>query len=140
MEIEVTPKRKPETYHRDAQTELSGSKMKLGKIAEEEDDESEEDRFGALVNKQPDATRRRSSRVVTTGIVPGREDGERRPRLSMKEERNINGEDIKELSKQEAKEIMKTSEFQGFLERSSRFIERALNQEFDLHGNFFEEF
>ena len=35
---------------------------------------------------------------------------------------------------------MKTSEFQSFLERSSRYIERALNQEFDLHGNFFEEF
>lgn len=44
----------------------------------------------------------------------------------------------KEISKDEAKKIMATNEFQSFLENSSRFVERALGAEFDIRGNFFE--
>ena len=85
VEIEVTPKRKPETYERDAQTDLSGNKIKLGKINEEDEDYSDDDNFAALVNKPPEA-RRRSTRAVTTGIVPGnKEDSDKKPRLSIKE-------------------------------------------------------
>jgi hypothetical protein len=41
VEMEIAPKRKPETYAREVQCEIIDAK-KLGKIAEEDEDESDE--------------------------------------------------------------------------------------------------
>lgn len=43
------------------------------------------------------------------------------------------------MSKQEAEHIIKTPDFQGFFQNSSRLIERALGQEFNLMDEFFAE-
>lgn len=44
-----------------------------------------------------------------------------------------------ELPKHEAEQIIKTPDFQGFFSNSSRLIERALGQEFNLMDEFFTE-
>lgn len=42
------------------------------------------------------------------------------------------------LTKEETKEEMKKKDFDEFLTKSSRLIERALNQEFDIMGEYFD--
>ena len=42
------------------------------------------------------------------------------------------------MAKDEAKKVMKSNEFMKFFDESSRLVERALDQEFDLRGNFFQ--
>ena len=46
---------------------------------------------------------------------------------------------VVELPKHEAETIIRTPDFQGFFENSSRIIERALGQEFNLMEDFFAE-
>ena len=43
------------------------------------------------------------------------------------------------MPKVEAEEVMRGPEFQGFFDASSRMIERALGQEFNLMEDFFAE-
>ncbi len=43
------------------------------------------------------------------------------------------------MSKDEAKVIMKQKEFENFINKTSKIMERALNSEFDIMGTFFEE-
>ena len=57
----------------------------------------------------------------------------------MKGTRDIEIGDFRELNKDEAREVMNTKEFESFLDNSSRFIERALGQEFNIRGDFFVE-
>lgn len=45
---------------------------------------------------------------------------------------------FKVLTKEETKDEMKKKDFDEFLTKSSRLIERALNQEFDIMGEYFE--
>ena len=42
------------------------------------------------------------------------------------------------LTKEETKDEMKKKDFDEFLTKSSRLIDRALNQEFDIMGEYFE--
>lgn len=42
------------------------------------------------------------------------------------------------MSREDSKVMMKQKDFGDFFAKSSRLIERALGQEFDLAGNFFE--
>lgn len=44
---------------------------------------------------------------------------------------------VTELPKAEAEQIIRSPDFQGFFENSSRLIERALGQEFNLMEEFF---
>lgn len=44
---------------------------------------------------------------------------------------------MKQLSKDEAKQVMSQPEFQQFLMKTSRYVERALGAEFDFKGEFF---
>jgi hypothetical protein len=46
---------------------------------------------------------------------------------------------IEVLTKDEAKSVTNTKEFANFFENSSRLMERALGQDFDLLGDFFED-
>eukprot|EP00354_Favella_ehrenbergii_P011393 CAMPEP_0170459506 /NCGR_PEP_ID=MMETSP0123-20130129/6168_1 /TAXON_ID=182087 /ORGANISM="Favella ehrenbergii, Strain Fehren 1" /LENGTH=67 /DNA_ID=CAMNT_0010724107 /DNA_START=443 /DNA_END=646 /DNA_ORIENTATION=- len=50
------------------------------------------------------------------------------------EEQNMN-----EMSKPEAEQVIKTPDFQGFFSNTTRLIERALGQEFNLMDEFFAE-
>jgi hypothetical protein len=42
------------------------------------------------------------------------------------------------LNKDEAKVVMKQKDFENFINKTSRIIERALNTEIDVVGSFFE--
>ena len=48
-------------------------------------------------------------------------------------------ESFKLMSKEDSKAEMKTKPFEDFMSRASRIVERALDQEFDVVGDFFEE-
>ena len=48
-------------------------------------------------------------------------------------------ESFKLMSKEDSKAEMKTKNFEEFLTKASRIVERALDQEFDVVGDFFEE-
>lgn len=43
------------------------------------------------------------------------------------------------MSKEDSKAEMKTKPFEDFMSKASRIVERALDQEFDVVGDFFEE-
>jgi dynein intermediate chain len=43
------------------------------------------------------------------------------------------------MSKDDAKVVMKNKDFENFVNRTTRLIERAMNSEYDLLGNFFED-
>ena len=48
-------------------------------------------------------------------------------------------ESFKLMSKEDSKAEMKTKNFEEFMGKASRIVERALDQEFDVVGDFFEE-
>ena len=48
-------------------------------------------------------------------------------------------ESFKLMSKEDSKAEMKTKNFEEFMTKASRIVERALDQEFDVVGDFFEE-
>ena len=130
VELEIAPKRKPETYTREVQCEIIDTR-KLGKIAEE--DEDDEDGFENRFNHIAETIKpRRDSQAVKTGISEVRRDSAA-PSYLGKDEKV----EVKDMPKDEAKRVMATSEFQAFLVESSRYVERALGSEFDLRGDFF---
>lgn len=43
------------------------------------------------------------------------------------------------MSKEDAKVVMKNKDFENFVNRTTRLVERAMNAEYDLLGNFFED-
>ena len=143
MELEIAPKRKPETYSREVQCEILDPK-KLGKITgADEDDSDDSDSFdrrimGAMNSRARAGSSGRGSissgrrGSVTTGIV----ETVRKAAPKPQENKTVEPE-AKEMSKDEAKQLMATNEFQTFLETTSRYVERALGAEFDYRGEFF---
>ena len=83
----------------------------------------------------------RRSTHVTTGVVgkgdkiPDGQDGSN----SKKDGADKKDGQFKLLSKEESKTVMKEKPFEDFLKKSSRIMERALNVEFDVVGNYFED-
>lgn len=72
--MEIAPKRKPETYTREVQCEIIDPK-KLGKIAEADEDDSDDDFDNRFKNLNSGGPRHRGSErrnSVTTGIVETR--------------------------------------------------------------------
>ena len=43
------------------------------------------------------------------------------------------------MAKEEAIQVIRSKGFENFFDKTSRIMERALNTEFDIVGNFFEE-
>ena len=76
---------------------------------------------------------RRRSTVGSTFQKQGKGDGK------MNTGKEIEETKVTEMTKQEAEQVIKTPDFQGFFENSSRLIERALGQEFNLMDEFFAE-
>lgn len=52
---------------------------------------------------------------------------------------NKNDAELQILNKDEAKAVMKHKDFENFINKTSKIMERALNSEFDIMGTFFEE-
>jgi hypothetical protein len=53
--------------------------------------------------------------------------------------KQTNGADIQVLNKEESKQIMKTKEFENFINKTSKIVERALNTNIDILGSFFDD-
>ena len=142
VELEIAPKRKPETYAREVQCDIIDTK-KLGKIAEEDEDESDEfdkrfDRFSGQLNRQSSASLSARRGSVATGIVETKRETSNNFNQSKSGfDKTFTDMDLKEMPKDEAKKIMQQSDFQQFLAQSSRYIERALGSEFNFKGEFF---
>lgn len=123
------PRRKPEAYHREIQCDLLMTSNKtLDQI-------NEDDEFENNFNNMPSRTSRRSTHVAT-GLVGKGDKGEDKDASNRKEDKK---ETFRILSKDESKQVMKEKPFEDFLKKSSRIMERALNVEFDVIGNYFEE-
>jgi len=43
------------------------------------------------------------------------------------------------LNKDESKTIMKQKDFENFINKTSRIVERALNSDYDVMGAFFDD-
>ena len=43
------------------------------------------------------------------------------------------------MNKDDAKHVMKSKDFENFMNKTSKIMERALNSEYDIMGAFFEE-
>lgn len=114
VEMEIAPKRKPETYTQEIQCEIIDAK-KLGKIAEESEDDSDEfdqrfnnmmSRAGPARNKSGSVSSRRDS--VTTGIVEAKRPSNANMNFNKAPEA---ADEVKEMSKDEAKQVMATADF-----------------------------
>lgn len=133
-EIEIAPKRKPETYAREVQCEILNPK-KLGKIHEEEDYNSEDssdnfdERFSQKIARQ---SSRRDS--VRNGVVEARKTEYAAPNAKQNTDKEIV---TKEMPKDEAKRLMSSIDFINWFSKSSRHVERALSCEFDIQEEFF---
>ena len=64
-------------------------------------------------------------------------DGELCPKCQ--NEKDLEEMKVTEMPKFESEQVMQGPEFQGFFDNSSRLIERALGQEFNLMEEFFAE-
>eukprot|EP00352_Strombidinopsis_acuminata_P002247 CAMPEP_0176388990 /NCGR_PEP_ID=MMETSP0126-20121128/38018_1 /TAXON_ID=141414 ORGANISM="Strombidinopsis acuminatum, Strain SPMC142" /NCGR_SAMPLE_ID=MMETSP0126 /ASSEMBLY_ACC=CAM_ASM_000229 /LENGTH=131 /DNA_ID=CAMNT_0017757535 /DNA_START=315 /DNA_END=710 /DNA_ORIENTATION=+ len=124
------PRRKPEAYHREIQCDLLMTSNKtLDQINEDEE-------FDNNFSNLPSRSSRRSTHVAT-GLVGKGDKGADDKDASNKKEDKKDG--FRLLTKDESKTVMKEKPFEDFLKKSSRIMERALNVEFDVIGNYFEE-
>ena len=81
---------------------------------------------------------RKSSSTPKTGLVEKRMDfGKICPKCQ--QEYDLQKIETEELPKDEAKQIIAGKEFEKFFDNSTRLIERALGQEFNIMDDFFAE-
>lgn len=137
VEIEIAPKRKPETYAREVQCEILNSK-KLSKIREGDEDQLDEDSSDNFDERfsQRVAVARQSMRRDSTlrGGVEARRTETAAPNAKQNAEKEIV---TKEMPKDEAKRLMQSQDFINWFSKSSRHVERALSCEFDIQEEFF---
>ena len=109
VELEIAPKRKPETYTREVQCEIIDPK-KLGKIAEEDEDDSDDfekrmDRFGGINNQRNGGSVSGRRGSFATGIVETKRENAA-PSTLARQDLPLTETEIKEMPKDEAKKIM----------------------------------
>jgi len=114
VELEIAPKRKPETYTREVQCEIIDPK-KLGKIAEEDEDDSDDfekrmDRFGGINNQRNGGSVSGRRGSIATGIVETKRENAA-PSTLARQDLPLTETEIKEMPKDEAKKIMQQQEF-----------------------------
>lgn len=140
VELEIVPKRKAETYEKGVTCDIidPSKQPRLGRITEDGEYEEWQDDFEARFEQQlqratADRQPRRSS---TNSHLRERNERQKNAQKEQKEEPEFK---VVEVPKAEAEAIIRTAEFQGFFDKGSRMIERALGQEFDLMESFFVE-
>ena len=90
------------------------------------------------MNFQDGRPSRKSSSTPKTGLVEKRMDfGKICPKCQT--EQDLQKIETEELPKDEAKQIIASKEFEKFFDNSTRLIERALGQEFNIMDDFFAE-
>jgi hypothetical protein len=114
VELEIAPKRKPETYTREVQCEIIDPK-KLGKIAEEDENDSDDfekrmDRFGGINNQRNGGSVSGRRGSIATGIVETKRENAA-PSTLARQDLPLTETEIKEMPKDEAKKIMQQQEF-----------------------------
>ena len=120
MEMEIAPIRKADTYEKEIQCDLPMPGA-LRPIPENEDfggfQDDADSRFDQISRQPSGSMPRRQSTMDKHGKI----------KLGPKQtEKDVEEIKVVELSKHEAESIIKTPDFQGFFENSSRLMERAL--------------
>ena len=140
VELEIFGIKPPVTYDKEIMCDIPDPKAaRLQRISEdgEYDDWQDdfENRFESVQRTMQDTRQsRRSSQLGGSQY--------RTNQLESQKNRNEQKDEeikITEMPKAEAEVVIKTPDFQGFFENSSRLIERALGQEFNLMEEFFAE-
>lgn len=72
------------------------------------------------------------------GVAPSVNDNSNHGSPS-KDDGNELKQELKVLSKEESKNLMKTKEFENFINKTSKIVERALNTNIDILGSFFDD-
>jgi len=72
------------------------------------------------------------------GVAPSVNDNSNQGTPS-KENGNELKQELKVLSKEESKTLMKTKEFENFINKTSKIVERALSTNIDILGSFFDD-
>lgn len=150
VEIEVKPVEKVLSYDREVQCEIMDANMlkHLQTIKEEEDHEQEgRDMFAEMQkNSMVSPDKRRGSSIkqqqhrgsFLKGSFIGFEDVPVETE-EMRREREAKelAEKFQVLSKEDAQKEYGKKDFGEFISKTSRIMERALDQEFDIIGDFF---
>lgn len=144
VELEISGIRPAEKYDKEIMCDIHDPKAgRLGRIAEDEEfDDFQDDfnnRFEAVTNSRGGDLRvaRRGSLSGSQHIKAMQKENKLCPKCQ--EKKDMEDSKTEELSKPEVEAIIKTPDFQGFFDNSSRLIERALGQEFNLMDEFFAE-
>ena len=134
VDFEISPLKKPEMYDKELQCDLPDPRAaRLQGISENDEYNNWQDDFDSRLERN--LTSERGPRRSSTGGRSMMLKSQTQSVLDKKEE------EIKatELPKAEAEQVMKQPDFLGFFDTSSRLIERALGQEFNLMDEFFDE-
>ena len=135
VDFEITPLKKPEMYDKELQCDLPDPRAaRLQGISENDEYNNWQDDLDARLDRHMN-TERGPRRSSTQGRSMMSLKSQTQDRLDKKEEEMK----VTELPKQEAEQVMKQPDFLGFFDTSSRLIERALGQEFNLMDEFFDE-
>lgn len=103
--------------------------VKGKKVGEDSDDEGE-----GFFDRINEGRPRRSTYMAKTGIVSGENDPKQR---TVRDPNFKYAQSAEQVSKEDYQSFMKRKDFSEFIDATSRLVERSLNQEFDLIGNFF---
>ena len=101
--------------------------------------------YSPFSGRSPDIRRRTGQKSARGSFIGGSFIADEAPPVPETEEERAKREkkelmeSFKLMSKEDSKVEMKTKGFEEFLTKASRIVERALDQEFDVVGDFFEE-
>jgi len=133
IELEILPKPKIETYEREFQCDLISQEQANAKQKESMEEEKME------FSESPSKKGHHISQGIVTGIVAPSADQFPNQDNQKEDEKK---EEFQILSKDDSKAIMRTKEFETFIDKTSKILERALTGSEDILGPsiFFEDF
>ena len=140
VELEIAPRKPPATYEREIQCDLEQPKPRLAAIGEDDEYDSWQDDFDRRYesNMQGLDMQNRPSRK-STNVKTGLVEKTRGESAQKAEQDMLVVNKVTEMPKDEAKAVIASKDFEKFFDNSTRLIERALGQEFDLMEDFFTE-
>lgn len=101
--------------------------------------------YSPFSGRSPDLRRQAGKKSVRGSFINGSFVADEAPPVPETEEEKAKREkkelmeSFQLMSKEDSKAEMKTKNFEEFMGKASRIVERALDQEFDVVGDFFEE-
>lgn len=157
VDMQIPAPEKAITYDRQVQCSIIDASMlkHLQTIKEEQEHDEEGQQnaadmagnplYSPFAGRSPDLRRGTGKKSVRGSFIGGSFVAEEAPPVPETEEEKAKREkkelmeSFKLMSKEDSKIEMKTKQFEEFLNKTGRIVERALDQEFDVMGDFFEE-